>query len=1342
MKLSIISLCEECPRLRRALLAGMGLFYLLLLPSGFALDPAKNLTQYNCQTWSRQNGLLVNGINAIAQTKDGYLWVGTSVGLLRYDGTEFAPVHLARSGDTYVTSLASDPNGGLWVGLENNAIVFYGGDGLPARGDVPTTKVDWSNRTVKVDKDGALLIVANHHLARQSPAGIYEELLSLGDDQDTNILCGLMDSQKRLWFGTSEKGVFYLQAGKLHKLATAELDGEQVYALAEDHDGNLWIGTAKGLFCYDAGLQQKNIPALNTEVRTLLVDRQGVLWIGTGSQGLARYNQAEGKYDSFQRADGLPSNYVRVLAEDEEGSLWIGTRFGLCQLTDVKFPTYASSEDSNVQDALAVSASRLGGVWIGSTAGVSYFDGHLKTYGVEAGLPYPAVKRMFEARNGDLYLVCGNKNLAIFSGGKVVANYARTNLIVGMAEDDKGVVVSVGGSLYRAGRDYFFPYAFTNDAIPPLYWVENLASGRDGVIWVACANGISRIKDGTYQQWTTAQGLSDSEVNWICEDNEGVVWAAMSTGIARLKDNQIKCISEVNGLFDNNIYAIVPDDLGNLWVDSGRGIYRVSRKSMNDFADGRTQRVECAVFNGVESVKPADKTFQERVGCKTLDGRIWFPSANGVVAINPRQIPVNEAGPPVHLLAIRANERDYSRSERLVVPPGDGELEFHFNALSFISPQKVRFRYQLEGYDKNWVEAGDRRLAFYTNLKPGRYTFRVIAANADGVWNKNGDAISIELRPHFYQTIWCYLLYAGLALGVFAGVFAWRMRFLSGQQRALQQQHDLLEQRVKARTEELACERDLFRSLLDNASDRIYFKDKDSKFVRCSRSKWTRTSASELEIIGKTDFDLFHEEHARPAFEDEQEIIRTGQPLIGKLEKEVHPDGRTTWVLTTKMPWRDSSGKIVGTFGISKDITAMKTTEAELAYERDLLRALLDNSPDQIYFKDLQSRFLKSSNAQMAHFRVKSVDEIVGKTDFDFFTDEHARPAFEDEQEIIRTGRPIIGKVEKEVQNDGRVTWAISNKMPLRNVRGEVVGTFGISKDITTIKEAEAKLEAAHRQLVDASRQAGMAEVATSVLHNVGNVLNSVNVSTTLVYETIKKSRINHLGRLAAKINEHREHLAAYFTSDPNGTQLPDYLTQLAEHLAQEQTELLKEAELTRKNVEHIKDIVAMQQSYAKVSGVTEKVKVEDLVEDALRMNGGSLERHGVEVIRDYPAAAIEISVERQKVLQVLVNLIRNAKYACDESGRQEKRLTMRVRQAGGRVQIGVVDNGVGIPAENLTRIFNHGFTTREDGHGFGLHSGALAAKEMGGTLNVHSDGPDTGASFVLELPLQPPSNL
>jgi len=255
----------------------------------------------------------------------------------------------------------------------------------------------------------------------------------------------------------------------------------------------------------------------------------------------------------------------------------------------------------------------------------------------------------------------------------------------------------------------------------------------------------------------------------------------------------------------------------------------------------------------------------------------------------------------------------------------------------------------------------------------------------------------------------------------------------------------------------------------------------------------------------------------------------------------------------------------------------------------------------------------------------------------------------------------------------------------------------------------------------------------------VGNVLNSVNVSTTLVLEMVKKSRLNNLGRLAALIQEHSGDLAAFFTTDPRGRQLPEYLSTLANHLADEQAQLTAEVELTRKNIEHIKDIVTMQQSYAKVSGVVETVAVQDLVDDALRMNAGALTRHHVEVVRDFPAEAVECHTERQKVLQILVNVIRNAKYACDESSRPDKRLTMQVRVAGDRVQIVALDNGVGIPAENITRIFSHGFTTREHGHGFGLHSGALAAKELGGSLAAHSDGPGTGARFVLDLPLNSP---
>jgi C4-dicarboxylate-specific signal transduction histidine kinase len=320
---------------------------------------------------------------------------------------------------------------------------------------------------------------------------------------------------------------------------------------------------------------------------------------------------------------------------------------------------------------------------------------------------------------------------------------------------------------------------------------------------------------------------------------------------------------------------------------------------------------------------------------------------------------------------------------------------------------------------------------------------------------------------------------------------------------------------------------------------------------------------------------------------------------------------------------------------------------------------------------------------------------------------------------------------------DGPV-WFITTKSAWRNREGEVIGLFGTSQNITKLKEAEAQVEHTHHQLMETSRLAGMAEVATSVLHNVGNVLNSVNVSTTLVLELVRKSRLNHLDRLAALIREHSGDLAAFLTTDPRGKEVPAYLSNLAEHLVREQAQLVAEVELTGKNIEHIKDIVSMQQDYAKFSGLVEKVKVTDLVEDALRMNTGALNRHQVQVVRNYPAELIECQTERQKVLQILVNLIRNAKYACDESGRPDKCLTVQVCARGGQVEISVVDNGVGIPAENLTRIFNHGFTTRVGGHGFGLHSGAIAAKELGGSLLAYSDGPGAGARFVLELPLPP----
>ena len=571
----------------------------------------------------------------------------------------------------------------------------------------------------------------------------------------------------------------------------------------------------------------------------------------------------------------------------------------------------------------------------------------------------------------------------------------------------------------------------------------------------------------------------------------------------------------------------------------------------------------------------------------------------------------------------------------------------------------------------------------------------------------------------------------------------------------IQERDANLERRVLERTRELAESQASYHSLVDQMPAGIFRKDKEGRYVFVSSWFCRLKGVKPENFLGKLPHEVTAStgggsveqgaESARLATagtEHHATIMRTGGQIEFD-EKSIGADGKVTYVHALKSPTYGPDGTVAGSQGILLDVTQRKLAETELAYERDLLRTLLENSMDHIYFKDAQSRFIKSSNSQARQFGVVSADELVGKSDFDFFQEDHAGPAFEDEQTIMRTGQPIIGKIERESWADGRKeSWVLTTKMPFRNKAGEIAGTFGISKDITPIKEAEARLEMAHRQLLETSRMAGMAEVATSVLHNVGNVLNSVNVSTTLVLELVKKSRLNNLGRLAAMIHEEQNNLAAFFTTDPRGRQVPDYLTKLVAHLAAEQAELVAEIELTRKNVEHIKNIVMMQQSYAKVSGVVEKVKVTDLVEDALRMNAGALTRHDVQVVRDYPGEIVEGNLERQKVLQILVNLIRNAKYACDDSGRPDKRLTMQVRAGNGRAQIIVVDNGVGIPAENLTRIFNHGFTTRAQGHGFGLHSGALAAKELGGSLAASSDGPGTGARFVLDLPLEPPKKL
>lgn len=343
-------------------------------------------------------------------------------------------------------------------------------------------------------------------------------------------------------------------------------------------------------------------------------------------------------------------------------------------------------------------------------------------------------------------------------------------------------------------------------------------------------------------------------------------------------------------------------------------------------------------------------------------------------------------------------------------------------------------------------------------------------------------------------------------------------------------------------------------------------------------------------------------------------------------------------------------------------------------------------------------------------------------------------------QTALREHQPLHTQYRVELA-DGTVRHIESLAAAVIDSVGGGSRLVGIDLDITERVAAQQRETALQQQLRDASRHAGMAEVAASVLHNVGNVLNSVNVSASLVSDKLRKSKAAGLGRVVSLLQEHQADLGDFIARDERGRHLPVYLEQLAAQLVSERDHTLQELDALRGNIEHIKEVVAMQQSYAKLAGVTETVDVRALVEEGLRLDANGLERQAIALERQFSEVP-PITVDKHRVLQILVNLLRNAKHACQATERSDRCISVRVGRHAAGVQIAVADNGVGIAPENLTRIFSHGFTTKRNGHGFGLHSGALAARELGGSLRVESAGPGQGATFYLDLPLQPQGEL
>ena len=410
-----------------------------------------------------------------------------------------------------------------------------------------------------------------------------------------------------------------------------------------------------------------------------------------------------------------------------------------------------------------------------------------------------------------------------------------------------------------------------------------------------------------------------------------------------------------------------------------------------------------------------------------------------------------------------------------------------------------------------------------------------------------------------------------------------------------------------------------------------------------------------------------------------------------------------------------------------KSITG--SNEAEL---RDKFRNLLRYTTDLIYFKDLNSVFTLCSDFCTKRL-VGPKGSVIGKSDFDFFDHDCATKFYNDEQEIIRTGIPVIGQVIEEVRN-GRKTWVFSSKIPLRDLDGNITGTFGISRDITAQKRTEDKLHRANAQLVAASLRAGKAEVATNVIHNIGNVLTSIKVAIAESDSICESIGLEKLIRVADLVAENSAD-PSFFQPEQRGGHLPDYLRELAKALETDKAKLMKEISDCKLNLEHIRSIVSKQEAHANASNVSERVAISKLVSEAIQMSSSSLQNHDIEVCRDFDEGLFA-ETDKHQVLQIIVNLIRNAKHACLDFSDAARKITVSVVDHGGcEFSIRITDNGIGISEETMSKLFQYGFTTRERGSGFGLHGASKSAKQLGGTLHAESKGLGKGSTFVLTLP-------
>jgi ligand-binding sensor domain-containing protein/tRNA A-37 threonylcarbamoyl transferase component Bud32 len=745
----------------------------------FALDPAKAMTQYTMDQWSDERGLPQNSVYAVLQTRDGYLWLGTEEGLARFDGVVFKVFdedNTPAIKSNHIKCLYEDSRGYLWIGtLEGGAVCYRDREFTRFTG---LEKLD-SNSIYAIhgDKDGLIWLGTDSKgVFRFDPVQntmtAYAKKDGLPSDGIKSILT---DSKGNTWLGTMAGLCLVKDKGfTVYQVGGAKDESEVINTLYEDSKKNLWIGTIGNLYRMEGTSFVRyalDPDVAEVEVSGITEDRHHNLWITTKQSGLVRFNN--GSFDRLGKGDGFADNWLLSLIEDTEGSLWVGTSYGgVYRLKDEKFSTITTKEGLADDVAWSVYEDSKGYLWFGTNGGLTrYKDGQFKVLTTRNGLSHNTVDTLMEDSKGNLWVGTDaglnrlpNPESNRFRTGRYLRDL-RQHYIPSILEDREGQlwVGTLQGAFKIQGNNI---EAYTNENGLATKYVNFVHQDGRGNFWFSTlSGGLTKLTGDQFTVYTKEHGLAANSFNCIYEDREGVMWFGSKNGLSRFKDGAFATITKKNGLFNNNIYQFLEDNSGHMWMSGNKGIFKVRKRDLHAVADGKLEKLKSVAYGKADGLRSIEcNGGYQSAGFKSRDGRLWFPTAKGIVMIDPERILTNKVRPPVHIEHILLDGQGVDLGKPIEVQPGVKRLEIRYTALSFLHPDKVKFKYKLEGYDEEWLDVGNRRTAWYTNLDGGDYEFKVIACNNDEVWNPIGAAVGITVIPPFWLTWW----FIAIALTVFA----------------------------------------------------------------------------------------------------------------------------------------------------------------------------------------------------------------------------------------------------------------------------------------------------------------------------------------------------------------------------------------------------------------------------------------------------------------------------------------------------------------------------------------------------------------------------------------------